>query len=66
MRFVLDNPVLMRWLLNDGSEERRAYASRVLDLLSQDTGEALVAGVWPLKVANVLVGAVPPTKAKTA
>ena len=32
MRFVLDNSVVMRWLLNDGSEERLAYASRVLDL----------------------------------
>ena len=57
MRFVLDNSVVMRWLLNDGSDERLAYASRVLDLLTQDTGEALVAGVWPLEVANVLVKA---------
>ena len=55
MRFVLDNSVVMRWLLNDGSEERLAYAARVLELLTQDTGEALVPGVWPLEVANVLV-----------
>ena len=57
MRFVLDNSVVMRWLLSDGSEERLAYASKVLDLLSQDTGEALVPGVWALEVANVLVKA---------
>ena len=57
MRFVLDNSVVMRWLLNDGSEERLAYASKVLDLLTQDTGEALVPSVWSLEVANVLVKA---------
>ena len=57
MRFVLDNSVVMRWLLNDGSKERLAYASKVLDLLIQDTGEALVPGVWSLEVANVLVKA---------
>jgi predicted nucleic acid-binding protein len=57
MRFVLDNSVVMRWLLNDGSEERLAYASKVLDLLAQETGEALVPGVWSLEVANVLVKA---------
>lgn len=57
MRFVLDNSVVMRWLLNDGSEERLAYAAKVLDLLAQETGEALVPGVWPLEVANVLVKA---------
>jgi predicted nucleic acid-binding protein len=57
MRFVLDNSVAMRWLLNDGSEQRLVYAARVLDLLTQETGEALVPGVWSLEVANVLVKA---------
>lgn len=57
MRFVLDNSVVMRWLLNDGSKERLAYASKVLDLLIQDTGDALVPGVWSLEVANVRVKA---------
>ena len=57
MRFVLDNSVVMRWLLNDGSEERLAYAAKVLDLLTQDIGEAMVPGVWSLEVANVLVKA---------
>ena len=57
MRFVLDNSVVMRWLLNDGSQERLAYAARVLDLLTQENAEALVPGVWSLEVANVLVKA---------
>lgn len=57
MRFVLDNSVVMRWLLNDGGEERLAYAAKVLDLLAQENGEALVPGVWSLEVANVLVKA---------
>lgn len=57
MRFVLDNSVVMRWLLNDGSDERLAYAAKVLDLLTQETGEALVPGVWSLEVANLLVKA---------
>jgi predicted nucleic acid-binding protein len=57
MRFVLDNSVVMRWLLNDGSDERLAYAAKVLDFLTQDTVEALVPGVWSLEVANVLVKA---------
>ena len=57
MRFVLDNSVVMRWLLKDGSDERLAYAARVLELMRQDTGEAVVPGIWPLEVANVLVKA---------
>jgi len=57
MRFVFDNSVVMRWLLNDGGEERLAYAAKVLDLLAQENGEALVPGVWSLEVANVLVKA---------
>lgn len=32
MRFVLDNSVAMRWLLKDGSDERLAYAAKVLEL----------------------------------
>ena len=57
MRFVLDNSVVMRWLLKDGSVERLAYADKVLDLLTQDDAQALVPGVWPLEVANVIVKA---------
>jgi predicted nucleic acid-binding protein len=57
MRFVLDNSVAMRWLLEDGSQDRLAYASKVLGLLAHETGEALVPGIWPLEVANVVVKA---------
>lgn len=57
MRFVLDNSVAMRWLLRDGSEERLAYASKVLELLELQTGEAVVPGIWALEAANVIVKA---------
>lgn len=54
MRFVLDNSVVMRWLLQDGSEERIAYARKVLDLLAQENGEAVVPAIWSLEAANVI------------
>lgn len=57
MRFVLDNSVVMRWLLRDGSEERLAYAGRVLAMLEQQEGMAVVPGVWALEAANVIVKA---------
>lgn len=57
MRFVLDNSVVMRWLLHDGSDERLAYASKVLDVLMQETSEAVVPGIWALEAANVIVKA---------
>jgi len=57
MRFVLDNSVVMRWLLRDGSDERLAYAEKVLLELSQQSSTALVPGIWALEVANVLVKA---------
>ena len=57
MRFVLDNSVVMRWLLKDGSVERLAYADKVLGLRMQDDAQAVVPGVWPLEVANVIVKA---------
>lgn len=57
MRFVLDNSVVMRWLLRDGSDERLAYASKVLDVLGQEESEAVVPGIWALEAANVIVKA---------
>lgn len=57
MRFVLDNSVVMRWLLRDGDAERIAYADAVLDLLMQEDGEALVPAIWPLEAGNVIVKA---------
>lgn len=57
MRFVLDNSVAMRWLLQDGSAERIAYADKVLELLMQEAAEAVVPGIWSLEAANVIVKA---------
>lgn len=57
MRFVLDNSVVMRWLLRDGSDDRLAYAGKVLDLLAQEGSEALVPSIWALEAANVMVKA---------
>lgn len=50
MRFVVDNSVVMAWCFED---EAAGYADAVLDRLTQ--GEALVPGIWPLEVANVLL-----------
>jgi predicted nucleic acid-binding protein len=57
MRFVLDNSVAMRWLLQDGNDERLTYAAKVLDILTQENSEALVPGIWALEAANVMLKA---------
>ena len=57
MRFVLDNSVVMRWLLHDGRVERLAHAQKVLAELSQQDRTALVPGIWALEAANVMVKA---------
>jgi predicted nucleic acid-binding protein len=57
MRFVLDNSVAMRWLFADGSEDHLSYAARILKLLEDEANEALVPGLWPLEVGNVVVRA---------
>ena len=57
MRFVLDNSVVMRWLLQDGSDERLAYAQKVLAVMVQEDSVALVPGIWALEAANVMVKA---------
>jgi predicted nucleic acid-binding protein len=57
MRFVVDNSVAMRWLLQDGSEERLVYAAKVLGVMAMEGTEALVPGIWTLESANVLVKA---------
>lgn len=57
MRFVLDNSVSMRWLLQDGSRERLVYADKVLGQLEQEGSEAVVPNIWPLEVANVILKA---------
>jgi predicted nucleic acid-binding protein len=48
--FVLDNSIVMSWCFED---EASAYADQVLDALHGD--EAIVPGIWPLEVANVMV-----------
>ena len=50
MPFVLDNSIVMSWCFED---EASAYADQVLDALHAD--EAIVPGIWPLEVANVMV-----------
>jgi len=57
MRFVLDNSVAMRWLLRDGSQKRLDYANKILALLEQPDGEAVVPGIWALEAADVIVKA---------
>jgi predicted nucleic acid-binding protein len=57
MRFVLDNSVVMRWLFGDGSPQDRVYAEHVLDLLRVTGNGAVVPGIWPLEVGNVLLRA---------
>lgn len=57
MRFVLDNSVVMRWLLQDGNAERLLYADKVLSLLANETNQAVVPNIWPLEAANVIAKA---------
>jgi predicted nucleic acid-binding protein len=49
-RFVVDNSVVMSWCFQDEMSE---YADAVLNRLA-DT-QALVPGIWPLEVTNVLL-----------
>jgi predicted nucleic acid-binding protein len=54
MRFVLDNSVAMRWLLNDRAADVQGYARGVLQRLANgDT--AVVPNLFSLEAANVLV-----------
>lgn len=55
MRFILDNSVTMRWLIQDGSRDRIAYSDSILALLAQVGTEAVVPGIWPLEVASVVL-----------
>lgn len=56
MRFVLDNSITMRWLLNDRDADTMDYARRVLELLV-DGASAVVPNLWALEAANVTVKA---------
>jgi predicted nucleic acid-binding protein len=52
LKFVLDNSVSARWLLNDGSAADLQYASRVRDALVR--AKAIVPSLWALELANVI------------
>ena len=54
MKFVLDNSIAMRWLLNDREPSTQAHARKVLDLLIEG-GTALVPNLWACEAANVIV-----------
>jgi len=53
-RFVLDNSVAMRWLVQSHKSEDQTYADSVLKTLLE--AEAVVPDLWHLEAANVLLG----------
>lgn len=53
--FVLDNSVVMRWLLASNKASDQKYAESVLESLA--SAEAIVPNLWHLEVANVLLSA---------
>lgn len=53
MKFVLDNSIAMRWLLNDRDASTQEYALKVLELLVEG-GTAIVPNLWALEAANVI------------
>lgn len=52
--FVLDNSVVMRWLLASNKASDQRYAESVLRSLAN--AEAIVPNLWHLEAANVLLG----------
>ncbi len=55
MSFVLDNSVVMCWLLPSAKATDIAYAASVLDSLKES--QAFVPSLWALEVANVIARA---------
>lgn len=49
MTFVIDNSVVVAWLLGEGSDAAEAVIERLKG------GEAHVPALWPVELANVLV-----------
>jgi predicted nucleic acid-binding protein len=49
-RFVVDNSIVMTWCFKD---ETNPYADAVLNSLAESV--AVVPGIWPLEVVNVLL-----------
>lgn len=54
MNFVLDNSVVVRWLLNDGLAKDQQYAKAILSLIAEKTHTPMTPGIWPLEIANVI------------
>ena len=54
MKFVLDNSIAMRWLLNDRDARTQDHARKILTLLI-DGGTAIVPNLWALEAANVIL-----------
>ena len=53
--FVLDNSVVMRWVMASPKASDQKYAASVLKALSDN--DALVPNLWHLEASNVIVGA---------
>ena len=53
--FVLDNSVVMRWILASPKVSDQKYAANVLKALSDN--DALVPNLWHLETSNVIVSA---------
>lgn len=49
-QFVIDTSVVMAWCFED---EGGAYPDKVLESFAE--GEAIVPGIWPLEVGNILL-----------
>jgi len=54
---VLDASVALSWLLLDGSDQDRAYASRTLHALTAPRAQAVVPVTWGLELGNVIARA---------
>lgn len=54
MKFVLDNSIAMRWLLNDRDASTQDYARKVLELLVEGA-TAVVPNLCALEAANVVL-----------
>ncbi|WP_018938734.1 MULTISPECIES: type II toxin-antitoxin system VapC family toxin [unclassified Thioalkalivibrio] len=57
MELVLDNSIVMRWLLSDGSPADQEVAATVLRSIESGDTRLLAPAVWPLEVANVVARA---------
>lgn len=51
---VVDNSVVMRWILDDGSNRDRRYARSVLDYVMQHEATVLVPVLWVYEAAFVV------------